>query len=61
MYRNITLEIIDKIQDFKKVKWKTKGFQTFKAIRQKNTSLMTTKFGALYLLIVIFVFVRTPS
>ena len=38
MYRNITLEIIDKIQDFRKVKWKTKGFQTFKAIRQKNTS-----------------------
>ena len=38
MYRNITLEIIDKIQDFKKVKWKTKVFQTFKVLRQKNTS-----------------------
>ena len=38
MYRNITLEIIDKIQDFKKVKWKTKGFQTYNAIKQKNTS-----------------------
>ena len=61
MYRNITLEIIDKTQDFKKVKWKTKGFQTFKAIRQKIQVSMTTKFGALYLLIVIFVFVRTPS
>ena len=38
MHRNITLKIIDKIQDFKKAKWKTRGFQTFKAIRQKNTS-----------------------
>ena len=37
MYRNITLEIINKIQDFKKVKWKTKGFQTFKAVRQKTS------------------------
>ena len=33
MYRNITLEITDKIHDFKKVKWKTKGFQT---TRQKK-------------------------